>query len=148
MIMKKLFFIFTIMMVSLSVYAQKQQIYYKSTGTNVNIRKGPGTNYAVQSLDGGVHCGGGKAQLVKDEIVISDGKQRNGFIHVYPADEPCWEEGWVSAQYLTRATKCSACNGRGNTGRKCPECNGEGVYACCHYSGMEPCPKCWGIGYR
>ncbi len=145
--MKKYLLMIVLMLTAVGAYSQKQ-VYYRSTGDNVNIRKGPGKNYSVMSLNGGAHCGAGKAQLYKGDIVVSNGRQRNGFIYVAPAGEPCWEDGWVSAQFLTRASKCAACNGRGNTGRICPACNGSGVYVCCRYTGMELCERCWGIGYR
>lgn len=145
--MKKLVFIITLVMFAVGAYSQ-QTTYYKSTGTNVNVRKGPGTNYAVVQLSGGARCGTGKAQLGKGEMVISDGKQRNGFIHVFTAYPAlCWEEGWVSAKFLTKAIKCESCNGEGNTGRVCPNCNGEG-FGCCNYTGKELCDDCGGIGYK
>ena len=144
--MKKLLLAFFIIVPTI---AFSQEIYLRCIGDNVNVRKGPGTKYAVEQLHGGVHCGFGKAQLFRGEILIWDGKQQNGFYHVTQAYEVCWENdyGWVSKQFLTKAEKCTACKGRGNTGRKCPECNGMGVYACCHYTGMELCENCYGIGY-
>ena len=104
--MKKQMILFAFMLMAMSTFAQST-VYYECTGNNVNIRKGPGTNYGVVELTGGMPCGEGKAQLSKGDFVESDGQQRNGFIHVMEKGLgwPCWEEGWVSVQYLKKAAK-------------------------------------------
>ncbi len=146
--MKKIFLVFFLSMLTVCGYSQTV-LGYKCTGTHVNIRKGPGKNYAVEDLSGGVHCDMGKAQLDKGEIVWSKGEMRNGFVHVYEADyHGCLGEGWVSSQYLKSAIKCTACNGSGFTGRKCPECGGAGIFFCCYYTGKELCPYCYGLGFK
>ena len=72
--MKKLLLAFFIIVPTI---AFSQEIYLRCIGDNVNVRKGPGTKYAVEQLHGGVHCGFGKAQLFRGEILIWDGKQQN-----------------------------------------------------------------------
>ena len=141
--MKKVLFLFMLLLFvgTAESYAQKA---YRVTGNNVIVRKGPGTKYGV------VKNIGGTVQLWKGYIVKSDKAPKNGFVHfVYEgagAGEAC--DGWVSMKFLKPATKCSACNGRGNTGRKCSACNGEGGRVCCNYTGMELCEKCGGEGYK
>ena len=143
--MKRLLMMMLLISATMTMCAQK---YYKCTGNNVNVRTGPGKNYAVMYGAGGAKCMEGRVQLFKGELVFNEGVKRNGFIKVSASGPTlCWEEGWVSAQYLKPATRCSRCNGRGTTGRVCPECNGDGYYYCCGYTGKEPCPKCGIIGY-
>jgi len=145
--MKKFMILFAVMfMASANVFSQ--EVYYRCTGDNVNIRKGPGTKFGRIMRSGSAHCGNGVAQLWKGAIVCGDGKVKNGFLHVTETGpDMCWDEGWVSAQFLKKATKCPECNGQGTTGRKCPVCNGSGWRACCFYTGMELCPKCGYVGY-
>lgn len=143
--MKRIIMMLAVMMTAMTICAQK---YYISTGTNVNVRTGPGKNYSVMNGMGGVHCTSGKIQLGKGELVFNEGVKRNGFIKVSSTGPyPCWEDGWVSAQYLKPATLCNRCKGKGTTGRVCPECGGQGYAYCCNYTGKELCEKCWGLGY-
>lgn len=143
--MKRIIMMLAVMMTAMTMCAQK---YYVCTGSNVNVRTGPGKNYSVMYGAGGAHCTEGRVQLGKGELVYNEGVKRNGFIKVSsPYAWMCYENGWVSAQYLKPATRCSRCKGRGTTGRVCPECHGEGYAYCCAYTGKELCPKCGYLGY-
>lgn len=86
--MKKYLVLFAMMAMTWSAYSQ-DRVTYRCTGNNVNVRKGPGTNYAVITYN---RC---KIQLFKEEWAEGDGKQSNGFIHIVKP-----RDGWVSAQYL------------------------------------------------
>ena len=147
MLMKRFVMLIAVLLAAASMSAQK---YFICTGTNVNVRTGPGKNYSVMTGSGGAKCPPEyeKIQLDKGELVYNEGVRRNGFIKVsFAGASMCWEDGWVSAQYLKPARKCPRCNGRGTTGRVCPECHGEGYYYCCAYTGKELCPKCGYLGY-
>ena len=62
---------------------------YVSTGSNVNVRKGPGKNYSVQF------------QLQKGDKVYFTGKKQNGFMKVTNiSSSPITWQGWVSERYL------------------------------------------------
>ena len=129
--MKKMLLICLMLMTVLAVSAQERG--YVCTGNNVNIRKGPGTNYPV--FDGGSGTNG-KLQLNKGDVVRKCGKKKNGFCLVSAALE--WggdeREGWVSAQYLRPVTICKTCFGTGdeNVGPvdidlvTCRKCKGKG----------------------
>jgi len=73
---------------SISLINGFSQIYV-CTGTNVNVRKGPRTNYSVQF------------QLQKGDKVYFTGKKQNGFMKVenIASSSTTWQ-GWVSARYL------------------------------------------------
>ena len=148
MTMKKMLFL-SILMMLVCVNANAQQYtYYKSTGTHVNVRKGPGKNYGIVEYTG-AYGSEGIVQLDKGVIVASDGKVRNGFRHVfYAGTYNLWEDGWVSQQYLKLCVKCSVCKGKGYFNRKCPECGGVGVHVCCDYTGKARCNSCYGVGYK
>ena len=145
---RKLLILFSLF-VLVSIDCFSQDVYYRCTGNNVNVRRGPGTNYGKMNSSGGMKCPMGAIQLFKGDIVLGYNISRNGFIKICNIlPHPCMEdEGWVSAQYLVRATRCSSCRGTGNTGRVCPECGGEGFGYCCNYTGKELCDKCGGIGF-
>lgn len=128
------------------------QTYYRCTGNRVNVRSGPGKNYAVLVCE---YQGMNEPQqLMKGHVVKYLGKKQNGFMYVEDTIDWHWSSfgiGWVSSQFLTPATKCTSCNGRGRFNRKCPECHGQG---CPMYNagscdnGYVRCEKCSGAGYR
>ena len=125
------------------------QTYYKCTGDNVNVRKGPGKNYG--NVEGWEACNmSGSVQLCKGDKVKFLGVKKNGFMKVEDANLDglmrCWGEGWVSAQYLTPMKKCDKCHGEGTNGHECRECGGLG-WNCCFWTGKEPCEKCGYLGY-
>ena len=138
-----------IMLALTSAHAQRE-VYYRCTGNNVNVRKGPGAKYGKVMSVGGAKCPMGAMQLFKGNIVVGNGVKRNGFIHInYALPYPCIEDGgWVSAQYLVPAKRCASCKGKGVTGRTCPECNGVGYGYCCNNTGKDLCPRCAGVGYH
>ena len=147
---KKLFILVTFIMLALTSAHAQREVYYRCTGNNVNVRKGPGVKYGKVMSVGGAKCPMGAMQLFKGNIVVGNGVKRNGFIHInYALPYPCIEDGgWVSAQYLVPAKRCASCKGKGVTGRTCPECNGEGYGYCCNNTGKELCPRCAGVGYH
>lgn len=128
--MKRFVFLSLLLIAVLTVNAQSRKGFV-CTGDNVNVRKGPGTNYPVLMSEGA------KLQLDKGEVVISKGKKRNGFCYVHVTkiafgsaffDYP----GWVSAKYLREVTLCDECNGTGYVGE---------------IEDMKPCGRCEQKGY-
>lgn len=130
--MKRLLFVLMSLFFMLGVNAQKvQHDGFVCTGNNVNVRTGPGKNFAVYDVGDG-H----KRQLSKGDVVANCGKKENGFCLVqgpleWGGDE---RDGWVSAQYLRPVTLCSKCFGTGNMNvgkvdidlRTCNKCKGKG----------------------
>ena len=113
MLMKKTLLMFALFFTALVMNAQT---YYKCTGDNVNVRTGPGKNYAV-AINQGFET---RCQLFKGNIVRSLGSTRNGFTYVRFSNcgmtgASCYpDNGWVSSQYLRKMTRrCPACGGRG-----------------------------------
>lgn len=139
--MKRTLFLACFLLTSMFAFSQT---VYKVVVNSVVVRTGPGKNYkAVDDPGDGSAC-----KLTKGTMVESDGKVRNGFLHVLdPYPRYNWGEGWIPLQYVKKATKCPVCKGKGTTGRVCPSCNGEGYGGCCAYSGKELCPKCGFLGY-
>ena len=56
------------------------QTYYRCTGDKVNVRKGPGKNYAVLRWEH--QMSSGLQQLYKGHVVKYLGKKQNGFMKV------------------------------------------------------------------
>ena len=110
--------------------ANAQQNGFVCTGDYVNVRTGPGKNYAVYDSNTD-H----KRQLSKGDVVEYCGKRKNGFILIrqlgWGEDE---RDGWVSAQYLRPVTLCPQCDGMKdeNIGEidieliTCRKCKGKG----------------------
>ncbi len=74
---------------------------YVSTGDNVNVRTGPGTNYAVMLTN---IARPGKVQLFVGDKVEYAGVTKNGFMKIRcPHKNMQKEYGWVSSKYLKRA---------------------------------------------
>ena len=145
MIMKRLKVISMVMLLCVGVHAQQRGTYMACTGNHVNVRTGPGKNYAVM---GGAY----KFQLNKGDGTWEDyvgwdgelpfcsikylGKKRNGFLYVEILGEGRdWGNCWVSAQYLKPV--CTACHGTAKRYDdfladhprllwKCKRCNGRG----------------------
>lgn len=157
--MKRIFLAMTLLF--LAVIANAQTIY-RCTGDNVNVRTGPGKNYAVMMNDGFQM----KCQLFKDSRVRYAGKQRNGFTYVKflncgMTGASCYPDyGWVATQYLKPMTRrCPECKGKGYFNRPCkdfPEilpddhpsacpCSGACLHDNCR--GKQHCHKCGGLGY-
>ncbi len=126
--MKRIAMVCMLLLMVVAVNAQRRG--YVCTGDNVNIRKGPGKNYAVKS-----DYGYGKLQLFKGTVVVSLGKKQNGFCYIRKYGwQGDWDAtGWVSAQYLRPVTICSRCDGWGQMS------DGTG--------GIIDCTKCYGRGY-
>lgn len=99
--MKRTLLLFTLLLSSLISYAQGSTEWVL-TGDNVNVRTGPGTNYAVMLRNGA------KVQLFKGDRVISLGETRNGFVKVKPATGS-WPQssGWVASRYLRKPNDAS-----------------------------------------
>ena len=127
--MKRLVFVLVSLFVMLTANAQHDG--FVCTGNNVNVRTGPGKNYAIYDTGDG-H----KRQLSKGDVVANRGKKKNGFCLIqgpleWGGDE---RDGWVSAQYLRPVTLCKICFGTGdmNVGevdidlRTCDKCKGKG----------------------
>lgn len=127
--MKRLVFVLVSLFVMLTANAQHDG--FVCTGNNVNVRTGPGKNYAIYDTGDG-H----KRQLSKGDVVANCGKKKNGFCLIqgpleWGGDE---RDGWVSAQYLRPVTLCKKCFGTGdmNVGevdidlRTCDKCKGKG----------------------
>lgn len=157
--MKKLLFLLTMVFTSITVNAQ---VYYRCTGDNVNVRKGPGTNYAVITNQGFET----KCQLFKGNVVKYAGKTKNGFTFVSflncgQTGASCYRDGgWVASRYLKKMTrKCTACNGKGFFNKPCTDTEGpaEDHYGSCPCQGRyclhdgcygkQHCSKCNGVGY-
>ena len=96
--MKKLIlFCLSIMMATLC----NAQNIYECTGDNVNVRTGPGTDYAVMTT---AIARPGKAQLFRGQKVEYLGVTKNGFMKVKQIDQNWMNEtGWVYARYLKKA---------------------------------------------
>ena len=87
---KKLFILVTFIMLALTSAHAQREVYYRCTGNNVNVRKGPGTKYGKVMSVGGAKCPMGAMQLFKGNIVVGNGVKRNGFIHIdYFVPTPC-----------------------------------------------------------
>lgn len=127
--MKRLSTILMLLFVMMTVNAQQKG--FVCTGNNVNVRKGPGKNYAVYDSNTD-HI----RQLSKGDVVINRGKKKNGFCLIqgpleWGGDE---RDGWVSAQYLRPVTLCPKCDGYKNVNiaevdidlATCDKCNGKG----------------------
>ena len=132
------------------------QTFYKVTGKNVNVRQGPGANYGVLTYYS--YEGEEAWQLSANNYAYGCvrylGKKQNGFMYVEAfmpsggtaSDE--LERGWVSAQYLKPASKCTICNGKGFFNRPSRAYNEP--YCPLHQDkcyGKEHCNKCYGWGY-
>ena len=120
-----------VLMMLFAVVAVNAQVKgYVCTGNYVNVRTGPGKNYAV--YDNNTDH---KRQLSKGDVVEYCGKKKNGFILIrqleWGGDE---RDGWVSAQYLRPVTLCPQCDGTKdeNIGEidieliTCRKCKGKG----------------------
>ena len=119
-----------ILMMGLACNAQNIKGFI-STGQNVNVRKGPGTNYQVIDTEWG------KIQLDKGEVVCDKGKTKNGFRHISVTKLIFGSvvnvyDGWVAAKYL-------------NPVNVCPECYGTGYVG--EIEDMKICDKCKEKGY-
>ncbi|MBR5084165.1 MAG: SH3 domain-containing protein [Prevotella sp.] len=126
--MKRISIILMLLFTVLTVNAQGKG--FVCTGNNVNVRTGPGKNYAVYDSNTD-H----KRQLSKGDVVEYRGIKKNGFILIrqlgWGEDE---REGWVSAQYLRPVTLCPQCDGTKdeNIGEidieliTCRKCKGKG----------------------
>ncbi len=129
--MKRTLLICMMLFAMISASAQSMRGFI-STGENVNVRKGPGTRYAIVQGDGG------NIQLSKGQVVIYKGKKKNGFYYVHvsrvePGIAYFDYDGWVSAKYLRAVTVCSECGGHGYVGDiedmdLCGKCQGEGYF--------------------
>ena len=53
---KKLFILVTFIMLALTSAHAQREVYYRCTGNNVNVRKGPGTKYGKVMSVGGAKC--------------------------------------------------------------------------------------------
>ena len=151
--MKRIIFLLLVVMATMSVDAQE---YYRSTGNNVNIRKGPGKTYAIEesgafSLP---YVGRGeKAKLLKGDMVKYLGKKKNGYMFVEvigcaPDGYLVYNEGWVYGKYITNDTLCPECNGKGQFEGKCQnEYHKEIEYINGFYCPSCSCKKCGAIGW-
>ena len=104
----------------LAVNAQSRRGFI-STGTNVNVRTGPGKNYPVRYYEGQ------KLQLDKGEVVADKGKRKNGFIYVHVNKVHFGD----AVLYLRPVTLCPECGSLGYVGeiddpQDCPKCKGKG----------------------
>ena len=127
--MRKTLLILFVLFIAQSIDAQKNG--FVCTGNNVNVRKGPGKQYAIYDVEYG-H----KRQLMKGDIVANEGKRENGFCLISGPREWGGDErdGWVSSQYLRPVTICPRCDGTKseNIGKvdidliDCRGCHGKG----------------------
>lgn len=92
--MKKLL-LFMMCLVAIGI-ANAQQVY-ESTGNNVNVRTGPGTNYPVMTKAGTRST---KAQLFVGDRVTYSGVTKNNFMQVKSNDGKWKSTGWVYSDYL------------------------------------------------
>ena len=127
--MKRISILLMSLFVMVTVNAQHNG--FVCTGNNVNVRTGPGKNYAVYDVNIGR-----KRQLSKGDVVEYRGKKKNGFCLIqgpleWGGDE---RDGWVSAQYLRPVTLCPKCKGYKDINiaeidielDTCDKCNGKG----------------------
>ena len=128
--MKRISIVLMLLLTVVAVNAQHNG--YVCTGNNVNVRTGPGKNYAVYDSNTD-H----KRQLSKGDVVANRGKKKNGFCLIqgpleWGGDE---RDGWVSAQYLRPVTLC-------------PECDGTKMVNIADVDiDLDTCKKCKGKGY-
>jgi len=107
----KLLFVFAMFFVltGINADAQRRGQYLTSTGSNVNVRKGPGKSYSVITY----LCWDVermreirlKLQLYRGERVKYLGQKKNGFLYVQLSREEeggymIYYKGWVSADFL------------------------------------------------
>ena len=142
MLMKRLLMMMLLVMATMGVNAQR--IVYFCSGDNVNVRKGPGKNYGVIYGE----SQGAYVQLFKKQGAESDGKIKNGFVHVKAYYGPTGAQsvwGWVSLQYMKKGVqKCGACNGRGYLNTPCDLCKGTGSNCLmCGNTGKTTCSQCY-----
>ena len=127
--MKRIPILLMLLFVMVTVNAQHKG--FVCTGNNVNVRTGPGKNYAVYDINTG-H----KRQLSKGDVVVNRRKKKNRFCLIQGPLEWGGDErvGWVSAQYLRPVTLCPKCEGYKdvNVGKididlkTCDKCKGKG----------------------
>ncbi|MBQ2366611.1 MAG: hypothetical protein II293_05545 [Bacteroidaceae bacterium] len=136
---------FVILLMTISLSASAQKVVYKCTGDKVRVRAGASLNAKVLYDE----IAGESAYLYKGNFVVGTGKKQNGFIQVTNEKllETTWGTGWVSAQFLKPAQRCSACGGKGHFSKTCTICKGDGCMECGD-TGKAPCQKCWGVGYN
>ena len=128
-IMKRISIVLMLLFAVMTANAQHNG--YVCTGDYVNVRTGPGKNYAVYDINTG-H----KRQLSKGDVVSNCGKRQNGFCLIqgpleWGGDE---RDGWVSAQYLLPVTLCPECQGYKDVNiaevdielATCKKCKGKG----------------------
>ena len=128
--MKRISIVLMLLLTVVAVNAQHNG--YVCTGNNVNVRTGPGKNYAVYDSNTD-H----KRQLSKGDVVANRGKKKNGFCLIQGPVEWGGDErdGWVSAQYLRPVTLC-------------PECDGTKMVNIADVDiDLDTCKKCKGKGY-
>lgn len=123
-------FLFMMVLFAVSV-ANAQTQGFICTGSNVNVRIGPGLKYKLaKDVVSEEEC-----QLSKGQLVKYLGKKQDGFIYVDVSSSfteyHC--KGWVSSQYLKPVKLCPSCKGEGYTnvigymeGTKCKRCNMRG----------------------
>ncbi len=125
--MKKIVLLSLMLFITVAINAQNQRGFV-STGQNVNVRKGPGTNFPI--LTDGQY----KYRLKKNDVVFDKGQKKNGFrmVELLLAEIPEPVVGWVSERYLRPVTLCESCGGWGIDGpdtehlTKCEKCKGKG----------------------
>jgi len=129
--MRRIAIVMMMIFAVMAVNAQERKGYV-CTGSNVNVRTGPGTKYAVYDDDGKGH----KRQLQKGDVVDKRGGMKNGFCLIggpleWGGDE---RDGWVSARYLRPVILCPECGGTKDVNigdvdidlATCDKCNGKG----------------------
>lgn len=128
--MKKFLAISLMLLSALTVSAQKRG--FISTGTNVNVRTGPGKQYPLAKDE---FAGEEECQLAKGQLVKDLGRSKNGFryVEVSSMNFEYYCKGWVSEKYLRPVRLCPACKGEGytdvegfDTGKPCKRCSSKG----------------------
>ena len=149
-LMKKLL-VLLFLLLPLMVQAQT---FFRCTGDNVNVRRGPGKNYKNVPAQGQV-LEYAPYQLEKNSIVKYLGKRQNGFMYVGFVDfadmnsHYFFDKGWVSSQFLKPCSKCADCGGKGTWGVcRVPDCSHDVWFSPCAGTGKNFCENCHGLGYR
>ena len=138
--MKKISLFLILLLFAVKTQAQNnnwEHSDYVCTGSNVNIRTGPGKNYNVVAQlnkNEGIieYCYDNPLVTTYNSFVFSERQKQNGFIKIRTYFIGVETIGWVSAQYLRPV---------------CPSCKGVKEYRTSGGRQINICKRCKGRGY-
>ena len=135
--MKKVSLFLILLLFAVKTQAQEHSDYV-CTGSNVNIRTGPGKNYNVvdqlEKNEGIItYYADNPAITTYNSFIFSERQKQNGFIKISRYLQGLETVGWVSAQYLRPV---------------CPSCKGVKKYrSMMSERRYNICKRCKGRGY-